>query len=241
MKYILLIFITAYSILLLGQEPTPENEPKHIQRFRIGFNFSPDIIYRSLFDKNNNLTRNEQTLNGAPILSFSTGINVQYQFSNRFSLEMGGRYSKKGLSTKEFNIISDSLILLKGPVGKLKYEYIYHYIDIPVRAIAIFGKKKIKFITSLGITTSILTREEEKAIFTFSDNGNDKSSLFRSPTGNRLNISSTISAGISYDFHKKHRISFEPTFHHQLINNTGLINDRLWSVGINFTYYYQLK
>lgn len=219
----------------------------------IGITASPDICYRTL--KNNGggeiaeLIINYRNDYEHPKLGYTAGMSVCYNLSERIGIETGLQYATKG----ETSINSDfksgdhldsnyGFVSAKDPTTELKSIYNYNYLDIPVRAIFSFGQRKIRFISSIGLTTNVFLYATKKNIYTF-ESGEKKTEKVDQPyTFKPVGLTSTISAGIDCQLNNKMNLRVEPTFRYGLskIIDTP-VTARLWSAGLNITCYYAIQ
>lgn len=212
------------------------------RRKSIGFNFSPDLCYRTLKDRNGDPTNSyliESRNNNETIKpGFTTGFNFCYMLNNRVGLETGIQYSKKGYQTVRMK----TRLLQPDPEipDWVKFIYNNHYIDIPLKAIMTFGNGKIRFITSAGITANIYINETVTSVWYFPD----RTERRRSDGGydyNPLNFSAAVSAGIEKQINEKISLRIEPIFRHQLFTITDApVYGYLFNAGINVAGYWRL-
>lgn len=260
MKKLLFIFLIFISLTGLAKETTPSDSILNCGRFSIGINLSPDICYRSIKKDHGNDPITETIIifdnkEEIPKFGYSGGINVCYKYSKHFSFETGIQYSNKGYSDKK----SDWSNLTFGDMIDPRYGFVYQtqvptglksfqvrfnylYLDVPIRAIYSFGKKRFSFLTSIGVTTGYLMKANSTVIKRF-DNGDVKRTNQKQIDNfNDINISTSVSLGVAYRVNKKIDVKIEPTFRYGLtkIENYEIAN-YLWSAGLNFSCYYKLK
>ncbi len=209
------------------------------RKLKIGINFSPDYCYRILkVDSTNNHTKslmNYRNETEIPKISFSTSINLLYQFSNNFELETGLQYSNNGYRTK------------KSKVNGFDYyfKYSFHQLNLPVRIIYKTNwEKKMQFTSSVGIATSYLFKYQT---ITFLSENNEKFErkaydYTKIYNYKEINFMPTVSIGIDYVINNKFNLKLEPTFRYGLVKIIKTpITERLWNVGLNMGFYYTLK
>ena len=165
MKLITFLLSTAITVNIFGQEVAKDASIPDFNKIQVGVNFSPDYCFRTLKNNDGSLTsssilksRNE---NETGKLGYTTGINVIYNLKKSIGIEVGIQYSNKGYQTKMQDFTYGSMIdprtgFVYNTSGQtpIQGEFIYndYYIDIPLKVNFCFGKKKIRFITSAGLT-----------------------------------------------------------------------------------------
>lgn len=243
MKKLIFFLATILTLSVYGQERE--------KKWQIGINFSPDYCYRML--KNNNggtmadfviATREELE---TPRWGYTAGLNFGYNFSKHFAIETGIQLSSKGEATDVHKVtlrfgdrIDDQYGFIP-PSGKqiteLKSSYSsYIYSEIPVRAIFLLGAKKIRFVTSLGITTNIFIVAKSKSIVKMSDGstatyGHDMTTKFKT-----INLSPMASIGIDYKISNRINLRAEPTYRYGILKITDTpVTAYLWNAGLNLS------
>ena len=242
MKFTTLLLITLITANVYGQEeqsniPTPKD-----RKVLIGINFSPKRYYRTLKNNDGSTSSDEmiKSLNGeeTPIILADIGINVCYKFKKHIGFETGIQYSNKGYATLGTPL---QWGFPGSPVSTLSYVYNYYYLDIPAKINFTFGNKKMRFITSAGITTNILIKATATE---FIDNpGGQSESSTQQSTNNykKIDLSPTISAGIDYKIKKRMSLRIEPIFRYGILKIIDKpVTVYLWDVGINFGFYFAL-
>ena len=185
-------------------------------------------------------------------IGYTAGLNVCFKVTNKFSVEAGLQYSNKGYSFKMQELVYGDMIdprygfiyLTNGPTGptKLKFVYNYHYFDIPIRAILCFGNKKLKLITSAGITTNLLVNATTTSISTYEDGNIVRKTSDQAYNYKTLNLSPSISAGIIYSINDKIHLQAEPTLRYGILKIIDSpVTAYLWNSGLNISIYYAVK
>ncbi|HKC35345.1 MAG TPA: outer membrane beta-barrel protein [Chitinophagaceae bacterium] len=240
MKQIFVFLLTLSFYLIHGQEPKRQKEPK---RIFIGFNFSPDYDFRTLKqnDESPSASLVIKSRNDIEIAKFgyTTGLNICINITTFLRLETGIQYSNKGYKTKNQDLIwapPDP-----GLPTKSKFIYSYQYIGFPAEAAFIFGKNKIRFLTSVGFMTNFLLKVKQTNILEYSDGRTDKNN--QSITGfKKIDISPMISFGIEYKINEKTKVIAAPTFRYGVLKTKDApITENLWNAGLNIGFYYRLK
>jgi hypothetical protein len=237
-----------FSIVLFGQSDTTKSK-----KLLIGLTASPDMCYRTLENNDGSATssmvidsRNSYEI---PKLGYSTGLSICYNVSSHIGFETGLQYSNKGEKLINSNLTYGDMIDPRrgfythgATATKVKIMYNHNYLDIPLRAIFTFGSKKVKFISSVGVTTNILISATQKSIITFENGDKERNTQKQQYNFNPVNVSPTISFGMDYGFSKKINLRVEPTFRYGLLKIIDApITAYLWSAGLNLTCYYRIK
>lgn len=255
MKLITFLLTTAITANLFGQEEQKETPPAEFPKVQIGINFSPDFCFRTLKNNDPNSlndyifkSRNERETGK---LGYTTGLNVIFNLKKNIGIEAGIQFSNKGYQTKMQDLTFGSAIDPRrgftynaSGAAPIRAQFIYndYYIDIPLKANFIFGKKKIRFISSAGLTTNIFIKETSTSVIEYNDGTSDKKSQSTTDDYNRVNISPIVSLGIDWKLNSKSNLRIEPTFRYGVLKIIDApITDYLWNAGLNISYYFGPK
>lgn len=242
MKEWLFLQLLLVSFAAFGQENKSENTTGKMKGFQIGINFSPDVCYRTLYNKSKDISGaeilKERNENELPKFGFTTGVNVSYTIKKYVGIEAGIQYSNKGYQDKILELIFPQ----PAPDLPLKSKRIddFHYLDIPIKANFFIGNKKVRFISSVGITTNILLKATYTSIYYYT-NRIERQKHVSIHEFEKVNLSPTVSVGIDYKINNKMSLRIEPTFRYgvlQIINTP--LTAYLYSGGINIGYYFGL-
>ncbi|HQW21968.1 MAG TPA: outer membrane beta-barrel protein [Bacteroidia bacterium] len=262
MQKLITFILISISIVSNGQDTLNSKSKRKFDRLLIGANISPDYCNRVLSTSNEGTvysdlikaTDNRETYK----LGYTAGINICYNISKKVGLEIGVQYSNKGFSTKKltltygdaidprfgfvYDTIEPNTATNTSPLKYLTFVDNYIYLDIPVRAIFNFGKKKIRFTTSIGVTTNILFNATTTSVAEY-ENGETKRTTHDQPYEYKtLGISPTFSIGADYKISNKFKLTAEPTIRYGLLNIINApITANLWSAGFNVGCYYALN
>ena len=247
MKKITLLLITTLNISMFAQDK-PNDDATTFNKVQIGINFSPDIAYRAVKNVNTTYISNLLFANAANTetakFGYTGGFNLCYNIKRYFGLEIGVQFSNKGYQTKTQNLIWPQTTVNQ----PTKYRDIlnFYYLDIPVKANFSFGKKKLCFFSSIGLTTSVFLTEGSTSILTYADGKTTHNTQAGGSNSymTKVGLSPTISLGINYKINSKTSLRIEPTFRYGVIkadNTTSNgINYYLWTCGLNIGYYFGL-
>ena len=118
----------------------------------------------------------------------------------------------------------------------------YLYWCIPLKCILTTGNKKLRFISSFGITTNVLVKASTTNISTFIDGKKTKTTQQSNETYNSINLSPTFSLGAEMRIKNRSFIRIEPTFRYGILNIIDApITAKIWNAGLNINYYFGLK
>jgi hypothetical protein len=226
MKIIIVGIVCMISMLTKAQETT-----ETFNKFQLGVNFSTDfsrIIPNSFLN-------DEQSK-----LGFTTGINGVYNLNKNFGIELGLQYANKGERTKKMTLslmdVNTNNISIKNN------SYIIHnenFIDIPAKVNYTLGSKKLKFLSSLGITTNIYINSVYK---TYLENELYSKQNLHISEYKSVCLSGIGSIGVGYQFNSKSFLKIEPTFRYSILNivKSSSTNFSIVNPGLNIGYYYSL-
>jgi len=259
MRHLFLIAASIISITLYGQDTLKEKSTTaDFKRLLIGVNVSPDYCYRSLQNNNGSSTSSNiidlRNKNEGPKFGYTAGLNVCYNISKLLGIEAGLQYSNKGfmnsLKNSELNFGDpiaprNGIVYPNGGITILipsKFIYNYIYLDIPVRAIFSFGRRRIQFLASAGLTTNILLKATQTNIFENVNGSNKRETNDQIYNFKSLNISPLISAGIDYRISNKINLRIEPTIRYGILKIIDTpVTAHLWNAGLNISCYYTFK
>lgn len=234
------------SLATFGQDRATETH-----KLLIGVTVSPDICFRTLKNTDGSSTsdwiidlRNDSE---SPKFSYSSGLSLCYHLTSHWAFETGLQYSNKG-----FKYVNSNPTFVdpygypdttEGPAPtRITFIDNFNYLDIPLRTIFSIGNKKVRFISSIGITTNILISPTITSIIKYDDEHTDHQTQKAGHVYKSINLSPTASIGIDWQLFDNFNVCIEPTFRYGLLKiiNTS-ITAYLWSGGVNFTCYYRLK
>lgn len=211
-----------------------------LSKWSVGVNFSLDYSYRALHKNDSRISDSYIDFINEyehPKIAYTTGINIQYHFNNKFSLASGVHYSQKNYGTQDYTYsVYDTLgNLTKYPASQ---TYRFKYLDIPLEFRHFIGNNRFKFFYGVGANLNILLEsgyEFRFDYFGYYRNVNTTKDL------RRINFSPTLAIGVKYDSHSNLSVLLEPIVRYQLLtNSTQAITERLYNVGLNLSLFYRL-
>jgi hypothetical protein len=227
MRLLAFYFLTFISIASYGQNKSTSSGNAS-KGFQLGFNASPDYCFTTM-----------PSYFEVPKLGYTFGLNTAYQFNQHFSVETGLHYSNKGCQTSKMDLV----FFEPNPSNPNQAQYIYndHFIDIPLKANFTVGSRKIRFITSVGLTTNLFLKETQTNIYVYSDR-TDINTISPSFTDFRkVNFTPTLSAGIDWSVHPAVNLRVEPTAQYSAFTMTNTpLTGHLFSAGLKMSVYYCL-
>jgi len=255
MKLITFLLTLAITPNLYGQENPEASATADFKKIQIGVNFSPDYCFRTLINNDGSASsdmvlkwRNENETGKS---GYTTGINMIFHLNTNIGIGTGIQYSNKGYQIKTEDLTFGSMIdprkgFTNNPSGaaitSAKFIYNYHYIDIPLKINFSFGKKKIRFITSVGVATNIFITETSTSVLKYDDGTKDRNTQQTTYNYNKVNISPFVSAGIDWKFNSKTSLKIEPTLRYGALKIIDApVTGYLWNAGLNISYYFGLK
>ena len=227
MKKLLLSTLILGTALSYGQNKSKSSENAS-KGFQLGFNASPDYCFTTM-----------PSYFEVPKLGYTFGLSTAYQFNQLFSIETGLHYSNKGSQTSKMDLSFEQ----PDPSIPLQAQYIYnyHFIDIPLKANFTVGKRRIKFFSSVGLTTNLFIKETQTNIYVYSDR-TDINTISPSFTDFRkVNFTPKLSAGIDWSVHPAVNLRVEPTAQYSAFTMTNTpLTGHLFSAGLKMSLYYRL-
>ncbi|MCX7743653.1 MAG: PorT family protein [Flavobacteriales bacterium] len=227
----------------LYAQPNEKTKPvRDFRRVQLGINLSPDVCYRTLKnmdgDEETDLNISSHNSIEIPKISFTGGVNVGLHFTRFFGIETGIHYSDKGYQTKILNMTPP-------PGGgidptayeKVRYNYHFHYIDIPLKFFFTVGKRKVRFLISGGIITNVFIKETQ-TISKFYMNYIETETTDTEFDYKRINLSPMLGLGIDYRITQRMNLRIEPVFRYGILKIIDApITGYLYNVGLNIGYY----
>lgn len=242
MKYFKTLLISFTIFSCLGQTAQNQLELTETSGFQLGIHFSPDVCYRTLqnFDGSamSEVILQQRNENETLKLGYTFGINTLFNLNKHVALETGINYSNKGYQTN----MQVLYYFQYDPAfpQKMKSIYNYHYIDIPMKANFILGKKKLRFISSIGLTTNVFIKETSTSVLVYSDK-TERNSSATNFNYNRFNLSPSIGLGIDYQLNDKMNLRIEPSFRYGILKIIDApVTGYLFNAGLNLSYYFKL-
>ena len=240
MKQLPIFLLLLITLSSNGQNTDKKVSTADFRRVQIGINFSPDICFRTL---KNNYGRSTSDLiikrnNENEIVKFgyTAGLNVCFNIKRFVGIETGIQYSNKGYQTKTIDYTSGQPSPFAPKEGQFIFNF--HFIDIPLKVNFTIGKKKVRFFTSVGLTTNIFIKETQTSILKYTDR-TDRNTKQTTYDYNRINISPTISLGIDYKINSRMNLRIEPTFRYGVLKIIDApVTGYLYNGGLNISYYF---
>ncbi|MCF8253834.1 MAG: PorT family protein [Bacteroidia bacterium] len=256
MKYLLLLIGNLFYLFGTAQELAISkfrSEPKtysigfqgggnlnSIRRFNAKGDESTDIVI-SLFDKITHVK-----------LGYSFGFSGSYQLNNTLELEMGLHFYDRGYALKRENFIYEDVIdPARGVVTNssgggssptsIKNINHFYYLELPLFTHFSYGKKRLRFVGSLGLSPAYLIETTLTNHIKYEDG--TKSTLTQKDrfSYTKFNLFSSLGMGIEYAINSKTKIRVEPIFTYGLINiSSSPVGANLWSSGLSFGVYTNL-
>ena len=237
MKKISILILTIITLSAHGQDnPTAE-----FKRFQIGINISPDVCFRTLCNNDGRsesdivvkLRNEHETIK----IGYTAGLNFCYNITSYLGIETGIQYSDKGFQHIQTEFYPDQPDDPMMP-DKAIFNYHFHYIDVPLKANFTIGKKKVRFFTSVGLTTNFFITEIQSEILKY----DNRKVIKNEPTlfdYKKINLSPVISAGIDYKINNSMNLRVEPCYRLGVLKIIDApVSGWLWNAGLNISYYY---
>jgi Outer membrane protein beta-barrel domain len=242
MQHLYLLTFTLMTFVGFAQRTPNEVQAGTFKRFEIGISASPEICYRTLLNndgsQNSTSIINYRNENETVKMGYTGGLHLGYNFNERFGFQTGIQYANRGFSTKKIDIAGS----LMDPVipESLKYNYNYHYLEIPAKVNFSFGENQIRLTTSAGLSSAFLIKQSRTFIGYYKDT-TTRQVFISNDAYNRFNLFATISAGLEMRFNPIMSIKVEPTFRYGLLKITDTpVSGHWYSGGLNVSYLVRL-
>lgn len=212
-------------------------------KFQVGLFFSPDLCYRTLRANDANVftlqlidSRNQRETYK---IGYTSGIKLLYNLNNTFAIGTGFQYSIQGYQIKTYELRPMQPEPMLPDKAKLRYDI--HYLDFPIYGILTFGEGRIRYITSMGLTTNLLFNATTTNYFIWENGKTVKNRNSDMAYYNSVNLSPTFSAGVDIQANDRMNLRIEPTFRYGLLQIfEGPVKTNLWSAGLNFGYFFKM-
>lgn len=247
--------LTAITIMLISISAMAQPATGESNKLLIGLNLSPDMAHRTLHSSDGNDINSAQidfrNDRESPRFGYTAGLLICYNFSSRFGLETGLQYGLRGWQSVNSNpTLGDPMDPRRGFLqdvdgalpSQITFRYSFHYLDIPLRAVFSFGTGKVRFISSLGVSTNILIDASQTSIVQYPGADKERNTYEQDGEFESINFSPTASLGLDYLLTDKLNLRVEPTFRYGLLPVIDApLKTNLWTAGLSFTCYYALK
>jgi hypothetical protein len=232
---LILIMVIWYSRAIGAENTDSVSVLSRHGRVSIGLIFSPEYCYRNLSsdNKSNEISQFIEGRNNieVPKFGYTTGINVQYALSKKFSIESGLNYSNKGYSVDFFT---------------RNYEYysVYnlYFMDVPLAVNFTVPGKRLQLNFAAGFIANLLWNAKQSDEIRNIYNGSKISQ--ESDVSGNLNsgISTSISLGLIYNLTNNFRLSLMPVYRYSLSDfKESSVYEKLWSAGITLGGFYRFE
>lgn len=158
----------------LGQAAIAQDERTGALHWSIGLSGSVDRSYRSLIKKgsDSNLDRiiNLRDSVEIPALGLSYGVSARLDPSPRIWIRADLRMSRLGFRSKPTEaIILETNDPALGSLGKVEWEWSYHFFSLPIVAGASMGSEHVRLEPGLGVSIDRMRRADAAYQLTFAD------------------------------------------------------------------------
>lgn len=218
----------------------------------IGLNFSPDYSFRTLKLKNTDIYEyyryfESRNRSEKPKLGYTTGLNINFHLSKRFSVGTGLFFSDKGERIEAENILISSSSTPDPTLANLNVNRHYYYLEVPVKLDFYLLTGKTKLYISGGLAGNFFLVQRSVAKIDYLDGRSEKHSGSQREGFATINPSFIGGMGVSYDINQKLILRMEPTYRRSIKsiiseNNryNRYISTHLYSAGLNIGLNYKL-
>ena len=254
MKYLALLTMIFIAVAASGQEGVVNNNAVIKGKFLFGISFSPDYCYRTLVNNNGdrNAARIIASRNNHEIgkLGYTTGLNSTYFFSEKFGLAIGAQLSNKGYRNRTTTLVYSnpaSSSFIGGDEGyyMLDVRYNDYSLDIPLLFNYLNGRRKVKFVAGVGLTTNILIRETIVFKLTSKDERSTTKRKSVNPyigSYNEVFFTPSVAAGINYTISDKFHARAMAAYRHAITSLVDApIYGYLYNSGLDLSFHYVIN
>jgi hypothetical protein len=185
-------------------------------------------------------------------LGYSFGFSGSYQVNKTIELEMGLHFYDRGYALKMQDFIFEDLIDPARGVTyssggsptptRIKNSSHFYYLELPLFAHFSYGKKRLRFVGSVGLSPAYLLETTLTNHIHYEDGTKTTSTQKDRFSYTKFNLFSSLGMGIEYAFNSKLKIRVEPIFTYGLINlSSNNVGANLWSSGVRFGVYKNLS
>lgn len=233
--------ITFLFFLLSLSSFAKDSTTVEFKRFVFGTHASPDYCYRILkVTAPNSATTaisENRNKNEIPMLGYTVGADLSYFIEERIAISLGVNYSRKGYINESIYLTDQNGII----IGNGSFKYNYNYVELPLKASVILGKKRVRFTCSVAVTSSFLLYEQTDSKFEYNDGTKVISKGKPNYIYNPFNLFLTESMGIDCKLGKKMGVKIEPTYSYGMLQTIDApITEYLWSYGFNVGWHIDL-
>lgn len=230
--------ITFLFILLSFSSFAKDSTTVEFNRFALAIHASPDYCYRTLkVISTNSITTSISEVrnkNEIPMLGYTAGADLSYFIKEQFAISLGVNYSLKGYINKSISL-SDANGNI---IGNGYFKYNYNYIELPLKANFIVGKKKVRFLVGAAATCSFLLYQQTNSKYEYNDGTKVISKGKPNYIYNPFNLFLTGSIGVDIALGKKVGLKIEPSYSYGLFQTIDApITEYLWGAGLNIGCY----
>lgn len=238
-------FLFALSLVLCINYTTGQE----LNKWSVGFGFSPDVCYRTLtfggvapdqrelFRKLNDNHRLK--------MGVTTGFQVKYNVNEKVSLESGVLYSNKGYSAYFENLNTGNQVGpqgFTGPPGTARIRYIYKYVDVPFKLnYHVLVREKLTWYLTGGFVANSYLQFKNVSLVNFPGEPRHVNTSFQHYEGLRpIDFSPFIGFGAMLNMGERTSLQLEPLFRHQVVPvYDAPVRMYLWNVGVNAVVYWR--
>jgi len=242
------LFLT---IALCAFQSFAKEKPKLEKPFRrvmIGVHFSPDVAFRVLTKRKNDLSTNylidyfkEQQI---PKFGFCVGLNTFININSFSGIETGIWYMNMGVQRKWEQTQSGYYWNGNNYIqadSRVKQIDDFHYIGIPLKVNFTVGKGKVRFLAGIGLAVNFLAKSTVTFIIKSDAFATERRTIDSNNGYSGLNIMPLAEAGIDYKINNRMNLKVSPSFRFGVIDvipSSEPIGAFLFNGGISVRYYF---
>lgn len=230
-------------LLLLVSEASAKDTVLVNKKIAVGISLAPECSFRRIemvYQTIYTLSDYEYRIRSeVPSFSYTAGASLTYFIKKHLSVSMGVNFSQKGFSTERIEVIT--VDYPEGGLGKVKIRYNYNYIEIPVKAQYLVGKKKARLVMECGLSPAFLLYKQAIKRYEYYNGEKRREKDKPNYINNTFNLFLNIGAGADIVLRENLSLRILPSFNYGLMRTgTVRITEHLWNSGLTVSGFLRL-
>lgn len=228
MRYFILTALVLLAPELYGQKVVKQH------KLLIGFSFSPDYGFRNLENGDGGTFTDlaiRSRANEVGGFGYTTGLIARINMSRFVDFETGLQYANRGYKTRTREVLYPTPS--PDQPARLRTEYSYRYLTVPLLAKLVLGNKNTQFTTGVGAEAGFFLQAKSTAVSYFDDGRKDRNTSTSPDRDFNTNISGIFNFGVSHRLSRHLQLTVEPCFRYGFNKiKDAPVEERLWSGGL---------